>query len=609
VDGRRHGLSDPALNATALDRRKPYKPLDVGNGIVSGTITPSGRWLSLGITHPVHGRIVLSSIDPFAGDRFTQSEVRAYRASLADPKRPSFGFDLLDTEPTSVSLLEDSFPSAIVERAEGRLETTAFAPPGRSGAVQVVRINAKSEIRGPNWRTVMHLGRSEYTQLTPGGPLPPAPSQNRASMHQRAGSDETIYLIDDPWLDACAAIVAPYLEIKAGTAATVVFAIALGRQRSTTMAEARDLARRAEALLDRELSERRRLWAGLDLDGDAAHPVRRGVAYAIECAASRSSDTIAILADHEILPLVWTRDAYYVCRALLAVGPQDTRTASVVEGFIRWTFEIAERVEGWWPRASLASGKAKDPAFQLDQQLWPLLLIADHARLTEDTSLRERYAGACADVIDRLLATRTPFGLVATAETPADDPIVQPFHFSSHVLLWRALAAFGQAAPAAEVHDATLRHFESEGRFAYAVAGPNAANARHYHDANDFPTVFAPGWGFCSVDDQRWRATIDFAWSIANEGYFAGTLAGLGSVHTPHPWSLGDLQEIILSRVTNDPPREQRAKERLARVETWDGMLPEAYDETSGAVASRHWFAWPAAMRALLEREPMLTAP
>ena len=212
-------------------------------------------------------------------------------------------------------------------------------------------------------------------------------------------------------------------------------------------------------------------------------------------------------------------------------------------------------------------------------------------------------------MIDRLLEARSPFGLIATAETPADDPLTQPFHFSSHVLLWRVLAAFGRDAHAAEVRDATLRHFTSEGRFAYAVAGPDAANPRHYHDANDFPTVFAPGWGFCSVDDPRWRATIDFAWSIANEGYFAGTLAGLGSVHTPHPWPLGDLQEIVIARVTNDPARQQRARERLARVETWDGMLPEAYDETSGAVASRHWFAWPAALRALLEREPMLTAP
>ena len=80
-------------------------------------------------------------------------------------------------------------------------------------------------------------------------------------------------------------------------------------------------------------------------------------------------------------------------------------------------------------------------------------------------------------------------------------------------------------------------------------------------------------------------------------------------MHTRHPWPLGDLQEIVLGRVTNDAAREKLARGRLAHVETWDGMLPEAYDETSGAVASRHWFAWPAALRALLEREPMLAAP
>jgi len=65
----------------------------------------------------------------------------------------------------------------------------------------------------------------------------------------------------------------------------------------------------------------------------------------------------------------------------------------------------------------------------------------------------------------------------------------------------------------------------------------------------------------------------------------------------------------IVARVTADPDRETRARARLAKVETWDGLLSEAYDERTGAVAARHWFAWPAAFRALLERDPMLTAP
>ncbi|HEY8785376.1 MAG TPA: glycoside hydrolase family 125 protein [Candidatus Limnocylindria bacterium] len=597
------------LTATApLDRRRPYKPLDVGNGIVSGTVTPGGRWLSLGIAHPVHGRVELTRMEPFAGSRFDQSEVRAYRESLADPTRPSFGFDLLDAEPSSVWLAEDSFPSAVVDRAEGRFESIVVAPVGRSGAIQIVRIKAKTEIRGPTWTSTMRLARAEYTQLTAGGPLADAHTHNRTSMHQRDDWPDSLFLIEDRALGAAATIAATYAEIGAGSESAAILVVALGLDSVATLTEAHELARDAETLVQQHLTERRKLWTGLDLAAPTAHPTRRGVSYAIDCAASRTGDATAILADHEILPLVWTRDAYYVCRALLAVGPRDPRIATFVDGFIRWSFEAAETVDGWWPRASLASGAAKDPAFQLDQQLWPLLLIADRARLTGDASPRERYAGSCVNVIDRLLAARTPFGLIATAETPADDPLVQPFHFSSHVLLWRVLVAFGHPA-ASEVRDTTLRHFASEGRFAYAIAGPDAANARHYHDANDFPTVFAPGWGFCSVDDPRWRATIDFAWSIANEGYFAGTLAGLGSVHTPHPWPLGDLQEIVLARVTKDAARGERARERLAQVQTWDGMLPEAYDETSGAVASRHWFAWPAALRALLEHEPMLAAP
>ena len=141
------------------------------------------------------------------------------------------------------------------------------------------------------------------------------------------------------------------------------------------------------------------------------------------------------------------------------------------------------------------------------------------------------------------------------------------------------------------------------------MTGPRGEGARHYHDANDLPTVFAPGWGFCAASEPLWRETIAFAWSEANEGYFPGRFGGLGSLHTPRPWTLGDLQEIVVARVTADRDRESRARERLARVETWDGLLAEAYDEDTGAVAARHWFAWPAAFRGLLEREPMLTAP
>ena len=48
------------------------------------------------MVHPVHGRIELTTAPPFTGDRFVQAAVRAYRASLAESVRLSFGFDVLD---------------------------------------------------------------------------------------------------------------------------------------------------------------------------------------------------------------------------------------------------------------------------------------------------------------------------------------------------------------------------------------------------------------------------------------------------------------------------------------------------------------------------------
>src|SRR5207302_88650 len=83
----------------------------------------------------------------------------ADRAALADPARPSFGIRLLDQEPLSTWMTEDSFPSGIVEARQGRLEWTAAAPSGRTGAVQVVRIVARRPIGGPGWSGVMRLGR------------------------------------------------------------------------------------------------------------------------------------------------------------------------------------------------------------------------------------------------------------------------------------------------------------------------------------------------------------------------------------------------------------------------------------------------------------------
>jgi len=596
------------MRPTRLDPNRPYKPLDVGNGIVAGTLTPNGRWLSLGAAHPVHGRVVLSDAAAFPDDqRLDQPAVRAYRAGLASPSRKGFGLAVLAPGQAESFLVEDSLPLSVLDHpGYARIEVLTFAPRGRRGALQIVRVAARDTAVGIaiEWQGKMRLARAAYTQLTPGGLLAAARSNTTT------GEDGQLIWFDDRELGAAAAIALPtHQQVPANMSLPFVIAIALADTLDAAVREAVMLAGEGALLVGEEVQARRSWWQGVGHDGERDHAIRRGVAYALDCTASRIDDlAVAVLADHEILPLVWTRDAYYVCRMLLELAPRDERVRAVVDGFLNWLFDAAERPAGWWPRASLANGASKDPAFQLDQQLFPLLLLEDHARLTGEIALVDKYASLREEMLRTLLKKRTPFGLIATDETPADDPLEQPFHFSSHVLLWRVLRDL-DPAQAEEIRDATRAAFVESRRFAYAVRGARGEGPRHYHDANDLPTVFAPAWGFCDADDPVWRATIDFAWSRENDGYFAGPLGGLGSLHTRHPWPLGDLQEIVVARVLGDAARERRGWERLERVQTWDGLLPEAYDETTGAVASRHWFAWPAALRALLALDPMLKAP
>jgi uncharacterized protein len=164
------------------------------------------------------------------------------------------------------------------------------------------------------------------------------------------------------------------------------------------------------------------------------------------------------------------------------------------------------------------------------------------------------------------------------------------------------LAGLDLEKRATAIRQAVYRHMVVPHRdrslFAYLV--DLKGNHRLYHDANDLPTALAPIWGFCSGDDPVWQATMTFAFSRDNEGgYYPGRYRGLGSVHTPHPWPLGAVQEMIVAGVLADPARRQRAWRRLRRRAFWDGLFAEAWDEVSGEVASRHWFAWPGAALSL----------
>jgi meiotically up-regulated gene 157 (Mug157) protein len=190
-----------------------------------------------------------------------------------------------------------------------------------------------------------------------------------------------------------------------------------------------------------------------------------------------------------------------------------------------------------------------------------------------------------------------------------------PFNFSSQLNVWRVLTRLAALnlvdsytpaqlqSMAGQLKQDLYRHMAAphQGRPLFAYLTDLAGNYQFYHDANDWPTILAPAWGFCDQSDPIWLNTLDFAFSPANSGgYYPGRLGGLGSVHSPHPWPLGAIQELYLSRLFQDKPRFAATWARLLKIACWDGNFAEAIDEDSGQVASRHWFGWPGAMLAMV---------
>lgn len=585
----------------ALDAARHSKPLDFGADGVIGSVDASGRLIALNTYHEQVGFVTLTTADPFPeSQRYNPEAVRHYRAGLAllDGFGPQFASPVTGR---AARLLADAIPQVHLTLAEGAPATmTAWA--GDGGAFQRWTVGAPFR-----WGGRLSLQRCAYTQLTEGGPVPMPPIQTRARLA------DGVLTIENPALDWAAAIAgfAPGetwersadgpLDVDiAGAPGTTTLVYGFGPTATQARAAAKRLAQGAAA----DLRAACEAWRAR-FDGAPDHLiVRRGLGYGLMLAVP-VGETRCLLTDHMLLPLSWNRDAYYVARALLSWQPA---LADVVRRHLLWMFEVAERPNGDWGRCYLANGQIKDAAFQLDQQLFPLLELAEYVAETGDRATWERLRPAVGLLVEMLLARKAARAwLFPTDETPADDPVALPYHFSSHILLWhtfRRIAALDDdahlAGIAEDVRRTVFEHFAAarDGQTLYAYATNGAGRFHFYHDANDIPLALAPLWGFTASDDPVWRATVAFAFSEANEG---GCYAGrLGSVHTRAPWPLGDVQDALIARLLGDTEREQRAWARLERAMQWDGALPEACHPQTGAVVSRHWFAWPNAAAACL---------
>ncbi|KAH7406471.1 Six-hairpin glycosidase-like protein [Phaeosphaeria sp. MPI-PUGE-AT-0046c] len=341
--------------------------------------------------------------------------------------------------------------------------------------------------------------------------------------------------------------------------------------------------------------------------------LRRNVEYILGNCVLPVSDSIAVVVtDHVALPLVRLLLETYANAQSLLQPPfvEDTKREikTTVQGHLNWVFTRAKRPHGFWHRSYLANGEPKDPSiFQLDQQCYPLLELCD-------------FLDSVVDILAVLATKQDPdTQLWSTDETPGDDAVIYPHHFSSHVLLWRTFTRLyqlhlllGQASDnqaqwlfklAAQVKERAMQAFiarhPSHGLlFSYLTNGHGEST--FYHDANDIPTAFAKEWAFVSSPDEIsiWKSTMSFGISSANKNGYCNEVpyGGLGSVHSPGAWTLGYFQELSYAAFANDVDVMQSTWTKIAAAMQWDGTFSEAVDAKTAECTSKAWFSWPGAM-------------
>jgi len=625
------------------------KPVDLGCGRLSASVSADGQILSLNGYHPQVGFVTLTPIEQFPGTQFYHPDfVRQYRRRLIDlAEQPLHGFGLRvrgEVQQQTLHLLEKSVP--LLRYPLEKLEVSSlFLAGDREGSghlinqVEIFNTGETAAIFPYDFGGTWSMNRCSYAQLTEVGPIPMPPLENALEVrenhlsivnhHLPARTD--VFLFDNgnplPLSPARETAAEPvsyahrgeiHLEKGERRKLSIVYVLVPSAEEPLpiSFSQVEEWSKEAQATLPH--------WKPWE-DETAAFIVQRNIDYILSCCAVPVTDEhVCVITDHQLLPLAWNRDVYYMIHLLLVAEQQSEQIVDaswqtawrekvqrVIRGHVLWMFETAQRPHQYWGRAYLTTGYCKDDDFELDEQCYPLLELCDYCTRFGDELLFRRVSSQVNEILNMLMQYKDGrVWLFKTRETPADDTVRYPYLFSSQVLLWwmlKQLASVQARMPftthdlatwAENVRQACLAAFRTDfaGKAVFAYMTDLQGNYQLYYDANDLPTIYAPVWGFCHPHGEAWDQTLQFALSIHNKGgFYPGVFGGLGSVHTPHPWPLGDVQELLYAQVLGDQERWQSVWQKLMQVVQWDGLFSEAINEQTGQVESRHWFSWPGA--------------
>ncbi|KIX94012.1 uncharacterized protein Z520_10349 [Fonsecaea multimorphosa CBS 102226] len=602
------------------------KTLDIGFNGVSLSTDFRGTILQISAFHPKHGIVLAEPYEQFDGTRFRDTPyVREYRARMLKSiktGKPGFGLRF-DVESRDTKINLDGLGRATVSfrTVDGLAITTCLRVTEDGEVIQSLEVKSSCDSTC-HLRYTMDYGisvnRASYGQLTEGGPIPIPKSENKFSF---ADSGRGFLIVNVPLgahLQGHMESDGQLVDIEEAVQEKTFVNSPVQAAYSQTLEVPPRASRTLTAKFNLRPGTISQTSRGADISPAAGLPllwrdhqenigkliVRRNLEYILgNCAVPLSPSK------HAIQFLI------HVYRNLGKLTDRETCAAygevikATAKGHLTWIFRYAQRPHQFWHRSYLTTGRPKDGAvFQLDQQCYPLLEICDFWETFpgEQAFVEEILkSDAVSQVLDLIESKKDPStGLFSTDETPGDDEVEYPFHFSSHVLLWHALSKLAKvlmqvtsssmgkrlAGFAEDVRTATLKHFlcsdpmRGAPSFSYLVDG--IGHRTFYHDANDLPTLLAPLWGFIrtSNEKQAWHNTMNFAFTAANEGgyYGEGAFGGLGSVHTPGPWTLGYFQEWKYAQMTGNTQGETVVWKKICGAMLWDGTFSEAVDGHSG---------------------------